>query len=336
VKAILSDKDKENSIPNKTDQKPSPPPANNEPLKKTEEIPRSSQPNKENLETEKTEIQPPPEEKKEKLKKKKVNLESLKEENDVPQPPRPKKEVIIEEEKVMPHQNNLPLNSEVSGTTTNNPFGNDPNKINQAKKSAEQLKNMSPDQMNMMTNYFKQMDNNFLRQMMKQQSGVDMSDVELENVKNMMTPDMLKMMSGMNFDNMNMNNMNMNMDVPVNHNNQNESGSNVQTSMPAPAMNPNMNIGNLMQNTDMINGLMENMKKNPEMLKSMGKMLGENHPLSGLLNKSSPEDLQKMMNVMQVIVGFLGKIMKVIGWMRTNWKLVAFVSVMMILYYFYF
>jgi len=288
------------------------------------------------LETEKTEIQPPPEEKKEKLKKKKVNLESLKEENDVPQPPRPKKEVIIEEEKVMPHQNNLPLNSEVSGTTTNNPFGNDPNKINQAKKSAEQLKNMSPDQMNMMTNYFKQMDNNFLRQMMKQQSGVDMSDVELENVKNMMTPDMLKMMSGMNFDNMNMNNMNMNMDVPVNHNNQNESGSNVQTSMPAPAMNPNMNIGNLMQNTDMINGLMENMKKNPEMLKSMGKMLGENHPLSGLLNKSSPEDLQKMMNVMQVIVGFLGKIMKVIGWMRTNWKLVAFVSVMMILYYFYF
>ena len=104
--------------------------------------------------------------------------------------------------------------------------------------------------------------------------------------------------------------------------------------LPQPSMT--QNIGNMMQNKDMINGLMENMKKNPDMLKSMGKMLGENHPLSGILNKSSPEDLQKMMNVMQTLMGWFGKISSLVGWVKRNLKLVAFVLVMMVIYYFYF
>ena len=342
VQTALSDKDKENSIPNATEQqKPPSQPVFNEPqIKKPQEnkdpYENNKQPEQPNKQQEQTNPQPPPEERKEKIKKKNVKLDSLKEENEKPNPApkKEKKEVIIEEEKTAP----VPPKATVSDpsltrpTSNNNPFANDPDKMNQAKKSAEQLKNMSPEQMGMMTDYFKNMDNGFLRQMMKQQSGVDMSDAELENIKNMMTPDMLKMMSGMNLDDMNLNMGNNNFTAPS------QSGStSVQTgnNPVAPTMPQNMNFGNLMQNTDMINGMMENMKKNPEMLKSMSKMLGENHPLSGMLNKSSPEDLQRMMNVMQVVVGFLGKIGKAIGWMRSNWKLVSFICVMMIIYYFF-
>ena len=53
--------------------------------------------------------------------------------------------------------------------------------------------------------------------------------------------------------------------------------------------------------------MMENMKKNPEMLKSMSKMLGENHPLSSMLERSRPEDLSRMISFLQGLLKVVGK-----------------------------
>lgn len=321
VQIILSDKNKENSVPIKQEEK------------FFNSDPKINENNKKNEVSEpinQTEsIEPPKEEKKEKIKKKNVILESINiDEKEVQKTTIKKEQVVIEEEKSNPA---VQIQSQIQKPTSSNVFASDPNKLNQAKQSAEQLKNMDPTQMKMMTDYFKQMDNSFLKDVMKQQSGVEMSEAELENLKNMMNPDMLKMMSGMNFDNMTMPN-----NLPTNDSNEisnstNKSNSNIST---PPSMTQNIN--NLMQNKDMISGLMDNMKKNPEMLKSMGKMLGENHPLAGILNKSSPEDLQKMMTVMQTLIGVVGKISSLIGWMRRNIKLMAFIVIMIIIYYFYF
>lgn len=171
--------------------------------------------------------------------------------------------------------------------------------------------------MKMMTDYFKNMDNSFLKQMMKQQSGMDMSDTEIQNLKGMMTPEMLQMMSNMNMDS-----------LPTNMTNPQSTSNPIQ-----PNVQPN--LSNLMQNKDLMNGMMDNLKKNPEMLKGMSKMLGENHPLSGMLEKSSPEDLQRMMNMMQTVMGFAGKVGAFISLIRKNYKLVIFLIIMMILYKFY-
>ena len=48
--------------------------------------------------------------------------------------------------------------------------------------------------MKTMSSYFQSMDNSFLRQMMKQQSGMEMSDTEIDSLKQMMTPETLQMM----------------------------------------------------------------------------------------------------------------------------------------------
>ncbi len=56
----------------------------------------------------------------------------------------------------------------------------------------------------MMTETFKNMDSTFLKSMMKNQTGVEMSDAEINNIRNMMTPEMIQMMSNMNLDQMNL------------------------------------------------------------------------------------------------------------------------------------
>lgn len=43
---------------------------------------------------------------------------------------------------------------------------------------------------------------------------------------------------------------------------------------------------------------MDQLKKNPDMLKNMAKMMGPNNPAAAYLEKSSPEDLERLMNIM--------------------------------------
>jgi len=71
-----------------------------------------------------------------------------------------------------------------------------------------------------------------------------------------------------------------------------------------------------MKNPDMIKMAMEQMKKNPDMLKNMSKMLGDNHPLSGLLSKSSPEDLEKMISTMSKFSGVITTFLKCFGFVK--------------------
>ena len=63
----------------------------------------------------------------------------------------------------------------------------------------------------MMTETFKNMDSSFLKSMMKSQTGVEMSDAEINNIRNMMTPEMIQMMSNMNLDQLNLPNKNAGM-----------------------------------------------------------------------------------------------------------------------------
>lgn len=46
-------------------------------------------------------------------------------------------------------------------------------------------------------------------------------------------------------------------------------------------------MSGLLQNPDMIKMALEQMKNNPEMLKSMTGMMGPNHPLAGYIERSS-------------------------------------------------
>lgn len=322
VRNILGSKDKENSIPNNSKQT-------------NENKNQTNLANEKNLaQTEKESSQIPNERKKENEQKKDIRPPETKvqkdDKKDLPiKNNQTKNEVIIEEEKKAEPLYEPSIANKPS-TLTNPAFGNDPNKLSQAKQSAEQLKSMNPEQLKMMTDYFQNMDNSFLKQMMKQQTGVEMSESELQNIKGMMNPDMLKMMSEMNFDSMpgmgNMGNMPMNMNPSTGG-----GGAQATPSMASMASN----IGNLMQNKDMINGMMENMKKNPEMLKSMGKMFGENSKISDMISKSSPEDLQKMMTMMQGVVGFFGKIGAMISWMKRNKIFMIFLAIMAFIYFFY-
>lgn len=233
-----------------------------------------------------------------------------------------KNDVLIEEEKKQVEiENNAPKKPNLPTP----PLAD----LNQAKKSVEQIKNMSPEQMQMMSEYFKNMDNSFLKEMMKQQTGVEMSESDLQSVKSMMNPDMLKMMSGMDLDNLPMQN-------PRGDGANNPSSVPMNLQQTPPSMGSmTQNIGNLMQNKDLINNMMENMKKNPEMLKSMGKMFGQDSKIGDLIEKSSPEDLQKMMNMMQGVLGVFGKISSLFGWMKKNAKFMIFLAIMAFIYFFW-
>ena len=63
----------------------------------------------------------------------------------------------------------------------------------QVKQQMDAIKGMSDDQLNMISSMYKNMDNDTLKSMMKQQSGMEMSDAQLNQMKMMMTPEMLKM-----------------------------------------------------------------------------------------------------------------------------------------------
>ena len=86
-----------------------------------------------------------------------------------------------------------------------------------------------------------------------------------------------------------------------------------------------------MQNSKMIEGLMDNLSQNPEMLKSMFKMMPPN-PLSGYIEKASPSSLKKIIKVLKVLFkGYLitNKTYKFI----MNHKMVCGVIVASLVYY---
>lgn len=181
--------------------------------------------------------------------------------------------------------------------------------------------------MKMAADFMKNADPSFIRQMMKQQTGMDMSDEQINMMKNMMTPEMLQFAAS-------------NPDIAKGFGSAtagststgsvsqpSAGGNNAPQTMPAgfPSFGAGgtPDVGSLMKNPEMISNMMKMMTQNPEMLKGMSKMLGENNPLSKLLENRSPEEIEKMMGSMQKIFGVFQKVSPALSFVRKYWKHMA-------------
>ena len=71
------------------------------------------------------------------------------------------------------------------------------------------------------------------------------------------------------------------------------------------------------------------------MIKSMAKMLGPNHPLAGMLNNKSPEDLEKMMKMMSKFSGVITYLIKAFVVVKKYKYYFIALLVAIIAYYFY-
>jgi tetratricopeptide (TPR) repeat protein len=238
-----------------------------------------------------------------------------------------KPDVVIEEERKEPYRQ--PQESRPSANSNEVAGGIDADKINQAK---EGLKNMSPDQMKMATDFMRNADPSFIKQMMKQQTGMEMSDEQINMMKGMMTPEMLQF-AAKNPDLAGMaGGAGLGGNTGGSGSRPSTGGNQAPSTMPAGFPNfgggGTPDLGSLMNNPDMINNMMKSLTKNPEMLKGMSKMLGENNPLSKLLENRSPEEIEKMMGSMQKIFGVFQKVSPALSFIRKYWKhmLVLFVA----------
>ena len=173
-----------------------------------------------------------------------------------------------------PYHNENYMNSSFPNSPN---FNIDQNYVNQARN---QLNNMSDDQINMMVNQMKSMDNQTLKNMMASQ-GMNLTDEQINMMKMSLTPETLKMMQNpnLNIPNYNMNNNNNNINNNINNNNinnneintssnNNNNGLNRNQTMNNPSM-PNLpNLGNMdfQQMLDFI-------KKNPEIMKMISPQL---------------------------------------------------------------
>jgi len=177
----------------------------------------------------------------------------------------------------------------------------------------------------MMTDYFKNMDNATLKSMLKMQSGMDVSDEQLASMKSMMTPEMLQ-----NFSKMDMSNLpKMPRQQPgataypqaTTGPTTATAGSGTETLLgdqPGFPGAAGMDLG-----SDQIQNMLEMVINNPEMLKNMVGMLGENHPIGKLVKNRSPEELAKYMKIIQKLLKVYGKFSPVIKLLKQYWQLIA-------------
>jgi tetratricopeptide (TPR) repeat protein len=187
------------------------------------------------------------------------------------------------------------------------------------KKGQEELGNMKPEQLKMMTDYFKTMDNASLKSMLRGQTGMDISDAQLEQMKSMMTPEMLQ-----TFSKMDMSKMPQRPNFPTQTSTTDSTTSestipSASNSFPGfPTGGPNMDL-----KSDQIQGILDMAIKNPEMLKNMVGMLGENNPMGKMLKNKSPEDLAKYMRVVQKLLKVYSKMSPVISFVKKYWQIMA-------------
>jgi len=172
-------------------------------------------------------------------------------------------------------------NCSQSNNNSNN-INNIDNQNQNLNQSKEQINNMSDEQLNLLVNQMKNMDNRTLKKLMAAQ-GIALSDQQIEMMKISMTPETLKKMKNPNFQPPNMNNIKFNKS-----NNQN-------TKMP--------NLANMD-----IQQMMEFMKKNPELFKILSPQLsnvmegGDTDP--GIMMESI-ENIFWIFNFLEQIINFL-------------------------------
>ncbi|EAR89195.1 tetratricopeptide repeat protein (macronuclear) [Tetrahymena thermophila SB210] len=175
------------------------------------------------------------------------------------------------------------------------------------KKSQEQLKNMDESQINSMANMVKNMDNAALKSMYKMQ-GMDLTDEQINMMKNMMTPDMIKAASSMDPSQILKQGQGPATfpTQPTQSTSSNVSSTGSTEPQPQVSANaqqmPDMsNMGSILENSQMLDTALNMLISNPEMLKMMTAQM-PNHPFANYLNNASPQDLQRLAKIIKNII----------------------------------
>ena len=172
--------------------------------------------------------------------------------------------------------------------------------------------------MRMMTDYFKNMDNSSLKSMLRGQMGMDISDSQLEMMKSMMSPEMLQNFSKMDMSSLPRPGAGFPPQAGA------SAGATTQAgSMPSFPMGAGLGGANPMldMKADQINGMFDMMIGNPEMLKGMVGMLGENNPIAKMIKNKKPEDLAKYLKVFKKMFKAYTKVSPAISFLRRHWQI---------------
>ena len=176
----------------------------------------------------------------------------------------------------------------------------------------------------MMSGFLKNTDDSFLSDMMRQQTGMNMSSEQIKMMKSMMTPDLLK------------NSLNQpgfeNMAAQMGATNNTQPTATTTSPQPGISGNGQPNLSNLMNNSDFMSNMMGSLTKNPDMLKNMAGMLGKDNPLGKFMENKSPEELERMMKSMQGIMGVFSKVSPVLMFFKKYWKHMVALLVCYIVY----
>ena len=170
--------------------------------------------------------------------------------------------------------------------------------INQAKN---QLNNMSDEQLQVMLDQMKNMDNQTLKNLMAAQ-GMNMSDDQINMMKNSLSPQLLRMAQNQNFQPAYNNNSRNNSD-------NNNINTNINNNTQQPQM-PNLNNMDFSQ-------MMEFIKKNPEILKMISPQLSK--MMGG--KDIDPEIMMKSMENIMWIFSIPGRIKR----FMLSWRGICFI-----------
>ena len=179
-------------------------------------------------------------------------------------------DIKIEDTKEPTYSNNN-INNNINYNNINNfNYNNNFNNINNSPKFSQeyinearnQMNNMTDEQLREMIENMKRMDNQTMKNLMAAQ-GMNLSDQQINMMKNSLSPELLRMVQNQNFQNPNMNaNGNINSNNINNTINTTSNSNNPQQQMP--------NLGNMD-----FSQMMEFIKKNPELLKMVSPQLSQ-------------------------------------------------------------
>ena len=179
-------------------------------------------------------------------------------------------DIKIEDTKEPTYSNNN-INNNINYNNINNfNYNNNFNNINNSPKFSQeyinearnQMNNMTDEQLREMIENMKRMDNQTMKNLMAAQ-GMNLSDQQINMMKNSLSPELLRMVQNQNFQNPNMNaNGNINSNNINNTINTTSNSNNPQPQMP--------NLGNMD-----FSQMMEFIKKNPELLKMVSPQLSQ-------------------------------------------------------------
>ena len=230
-------------------------------------------------------------------------------------------EIKIEDTKDSFYSNNF--NNNINNNTNNNMNNNFHNNINMPPRYSQEyfnqakneMMNMSDEDLKKMTQYMKNMDNQTLKNLMAAQ-GMNLSDEQINMMKNSLSPELLRMVQNQNFQNPPMNPNNN-----LNNNTNNNANNNINNNTNNNAQNQHMpNLGN-MDFTQM----MEFIKKNPEILKMVSPQLSK--MMGG--KDMDPEIMMKSMENIMWIFSIPGRIKR----FMLSWRGICLIIFIIAIFY---